>query len=192
MKVIIAGDCQKHDYVLAAACLIKAYTDKTVTVITDADENYRYFNGEVSGIRIDVEVPKNPNGILIYDWHYGLPDLESETKLVLATSYEKRSIESILNILKLLKGKDPTGLVVVESEGRITNKYIEKTIPLAPPMVTSYFDSSSRRIDWVHDGRVNLKVEKDFAFAVQDLLMHVFDVPEKDLKKLWTYARRRG
>lgn len=192
MNVILAGDCEKHDLALTLASLIRAYTEKTVTIITDEDENYRFFNGEVSGVSIDVEIPKSTDGFQIYDWHYGIPDVAEDSKILLVTSYEKRSIESINNIIKQLKDREAVGLVVIESEGRISLKYIEKSMSAVPSLTTSYFDSPSRRIDWVHDGRVNLKVDKDFASAVQDLLTQILEVPEKDLKKLWAYARKRG
>jgi hypothetical protein len=39
---------------------------------------------------------------------------------------------------------------------------------------------------------VDLKVDKDFAEAVNDFLIEICDVPKQDIKKLWQYARKRG
>lgn len=191
MNAIVFGDCEKHDFVLTAASLLQAHTNKKVSVVTDEDRNYRYFEGEVSGVKIDFEVPTSSADIVIYDYHYGLPDDFKNSHILLASSFEKPSIESNINGLRQMGQQIPIGLLLIESEGKIKAKYVEKSIPVAVPIFT-YYDDPGRRIEIVHDAHLKYKTEKGFAAAIDDFLITAYQVPEKELKKIWSYVRKRG
>lgn len=191
MNTIVFGDCEKHDFVLTAAALLHAHTNQKVTVVTDEDRNYRYFDGEVSGVKVDFEVPSSTADIVIYDYHYGLPDGFEKSQILLASSFERPSIESNINVLKQMKDQVPMGLLLIESDGKIKAKYVEKSIPVSVPIFT-YFDDPGRKIELVHDGRINYKTEKGFAASIEDFLTTAFDVPDKEMKKIWAFVRKRG
>jgi hypothetical protein len=189
MNIVITGNCEKHDFVLTVALLLKSYKEESVYIITDYYQNYQYFNGEVSGIKVSSESPSYPVGNVIYDWHYGMPADTENAKVVFATNFEKRSIESIVELNKIIT---PDSLIVMETECSINLKYIEKIIAY-PPDIFGYYDSPKRRIDWVFDGHVGLKrMDKDFEDAVGSFMTQVIGIPVKDIKKLWSYARNRG
>ncbi|MEK4290021.1 hypothetical protein MKX34_08825 [Paenibacillus sp. FSL R5-0636] len=189
MHIVVAGDCEKHDFILAAAILLKSYFNNEVMIISDNSRNYQYFEGEVSGIKIaDSTVADKPD-IVLYDWHHGYPEGLEEEIIVFATTYDRQAME---NVNKLLDQKRmPTVLLVIEEECGLGLKYVDKYYPVITSKI-SYISSPERRINWVHDGRVDLKVDKDFAEAVNDFLIEICDVPKQDIKKLWQYARKRG
>jgi len=189
LHIVVAGDCEKHDFILAAAILLKSYFNNEVMIISDNSRNYQYFEGEVSGIKIaDSTVADKPD-IVLYDWHHGYPEGLEEEIIVFATTYDRQAME---NVNKLLDQKRmPTVLLVIEEECGLGLKYVDKYYPVITSKI-SYISSPERRINWVHDGRVDLKVDKDFAEAVNDFLIEICDVPKQDIKKLWQYARKRG
>ena len=93
---------------------------------------------------------------------------------------------------ELLKGVTPDALLVMEAECGINLQYIGKNVPSEAP-VYSYYDDPRRRIDWVHEGRVELNgMDKEFSEAVGNVLSDICELPIKDIKKLWSYARKRG
>ncbi|MNI67221.1 hypothetical protein D3C73_1228420 [compost metagenome] len=85
----------------------------------------------------------------------------------------------------------PAVLLVIEEECGLGLKYVDKYYPVIHSKI-SYIASPERKIDWIHDQRVQLKVDKDFAEAVNDFLIEFCNVPKSDIKKLWQYARKRG
>lgn len=191
LNIVVAGDCEKHDFILVAAILLKGYYNNDVMIISDNHRHYQYFDGEVSGIQIrdaEPDVADRPD-IVLYDWHHGYPEGLEDEQIVFATSYERQAME---HVDKLLDQKHmPILLVVIEEECGLGLKYVDRYYPVITSKI-SYITSAERRIDWVHDGRVNLKVEKDFAGAVNDFLIEIGNVPKNDIKKLWQYARKRG
>lgn len=190
MDLVIVGDCIKHDYVLAAAVLIKIYSKKRVAIITDEDRSYRYFDGEVSGVEIITEGEDCDAEIKIYDCHYSLPNVEDPV-IYLATNYEKPSLESVEAVLSQLVDVKPSGLIVIENDSSVTLKYVLNYLQLDIPVI-SYLEDSYRKTDWVYDGRISYKVSKDFVEAVITLLESTLGIPNKEAKRLWSYARKRG
>ncbi|WP_178381995.1 hypothetical protein [Paenibacillus sp. P32E] len=189
LNIVVAGDCEKHDFILVAAILLKSYFNNDVMIISDNSRHYQYFEGEVSGIRIADSSAADKPDIVLYDWHYGYPEDLEEEVVVFATTYERQAME---NVDKLLDKKQmPALLLVIEEECGLGLKYVDKYYPVIHSKI-SYISSPERRIDWIQDGRVDLKVDKDFAEAVNDFLIEICNVPKKDIKKLWQYARKRG
>jgi hypothetical protein len=189
MNIVVAGECQKHDFMLSIAIMLKHYFNNEVMIVTDHMRHYQYFDGEVSGIRIGRAEAEDKPDIVLYDWHQGYPEgLENEL-VVYATSYERQSLENVDMLLE--QQKMPTLLLVIEEECGLGLKYVDKYFPVIHSKI-SYIDSPGRRINWVHDGRVNLKVESDFEQAVNDFVTEYCEVSKNDLKKLWKFARKRG
>lgn len=191
MNIVVAGDCEKHDFMLAAAVLLKGYFNNAVMIVSDNSRHYQYFEGEVSGIQImnaEPAVADRPD-IVLYDWHHGYPEGLEDEKTVFATSYERQAMENVDVLLD--QKRIPELLLVIEEECGLGLKYIDSYYPVIASKI-SYISSAERRIDWIHDGRVKLKVDKDFAEAVNDFLTEICNVPKNDIKKLWQYARKRG
>lgn len=189
MKIVVAGDCKKYDFMLATAVLLKHFFNNEVKIITDQTQHYQYFDGEVSGITISHSLEENNVDIVLYDWHQGYPEGLQDELIVYATTYDRYSLENVDKLLE--QHKTPALLIVVEEECGLGLKYIDKYFPVIHSKI-SYIDNPARRIDWVHDGRVNLKVDSDFEQAVNDFVTEFCKVPKSDLKKLWKYARKRG
>ncbi|MBW7475208.1 hypothetical protein K0T92_10655 [Paenibacillus oenotherae] len=189
MNIVMAGDCEKHDFVLAAAVLLKSYHENKVSIITDDSRHYRYMGGEVSGVAILETSSTDNTDITIYDWHNGYPSGVDDARVVFVTSYERAAIA---NIERLLSEKYlPSAMIVIEEECKLRMKYIETNFPMVKTLL-SYDVSSERKIDWIHDGRVQLKVAKDFSEALNIFLVEVCGIQQEHIKKLWRYARKRG
>lgn len=189
MNIVVAGDCEKHDFILAAAMLLRNYFNNEVMVITDNNRHYQYLDGEASGITItDSSVTEKPD-IVLYDWHQGYPEGLVNEVVVFATTYERHAMEHIDALLN--QKHMPAVLLIIEEECGLGLKYIDHYYPVITSKI-SYISSPGRRIDWIHDGRVNLKVDRDFAEAVNDFLIEVCNIPKHEIKKLWQYARKRG
>ena len=60
MNILVAGNCDKYDFVLTLALMLGAYKDESVMIVTDNDRNYRYFKGEASGVKIANNIPSLP------------------------------------------------------------------------------------------------------------------------------------
>lgn len=189
MKIVIAGNCEKHDFVLAAAVLLKSYHEKKVAIITDDTRHYPYMGGEVSGVAILDAEPAKTMDITIYDWHNGFPEGIDEATIVFATSYERASIEYINSLLG--EKRLPVSMIVLEEECNLRMKYIETVFPMLSIMA-SYMVSTERKIDWVHNGRIQFKVEKDFSESLNMFLTEICGIEKGHIKKVWRYARKRG
>lgn len=162
-----------------------------MSVVTDEDRHYRYFEGEVSGISVDVEVATTSADYYLYDFHYSIPLFHLDN-LLLVTNYEKKSLDRLDGLITQVNDVLPSGVLIVQSPSKVSIDYVEKSIPIEVPSIV-YEDDTYRRIDWVHDGRINFRsVEKGFRLAVEDYLKIGYDIPNKDLAKLWAYARKRG
>ncbi|GGA04929.1 hypothetical protein GCM10008018_58520 [Paenibacillus marchantiophytorum] len=189
MNILVAGNCDKYDFVLTLAIMLGAYKEESVMIVTDNDRHYRYFQGEASGVKIVNHIPPFPFAITIYDWHNRYPVDVEFAKCLLATNFERSSLAHIDELLKTIT---PDALLVMEAECGVNLNYIEKNVPSEAP-VYSYYDDPRRRIDWVHDGRVELKdLDKEFSETVGNVLTDICELPIKDIKKLWSYARKRG
>lgn len=191
LNIVVAGDCEKHDFILVAAVLLKNYFNNEVMVISDNNRHYQYFEGEVSGIRIadSGSVAADKPDIVLYDWHQGYPEGLEDEVVAFATTYERQAME---NVDMLLNQKHvPSLMLVIEEECGLGLKYVDQYYPVITSKI-SYISSPGRRIDWIHDGRVSLKVDRDFAEAVNDFLIEICKVPKNEIKKLWQYARKRG
>ncbi|MRN53054.1 hypothetical protein [Paenibacillus monticola] len=189
MNIVVAGECEKHDFMLVAAVLLKNYFNNEVMIISDNSRHYQYFEGEVSGVKIaDSSATVKPE-IVLYDWHHGYPEGLEDEVVAYATTYERQAMENV--DLLLNQKRMPAVLLVIEEECGLGLKYIDRYYPVISSQI-SYISSPERKIDWVHDGRVNLKVDKDFAEAVNDFLVEFCNVPKVDIKRLWQYARKRG
>lgn len=189
MNIVVAGDCEKHDFILVAAVLLKSYFNNDVMIITDNSRHYQYFEGEVSGIRIANSAVTDKPDIVLYDWHHGYPEGLEDELIVFATTYDRQAMENVDTLLN--QKRIPAVLLVIEEECGLGLKYVDNYYPVITSKI-SYISNPERRIDWVHDGRVNFKVDKDFAEAVNDFLIEICNVPKHDVKKLWQYARKRG
>ena len=189
MNIVVTGDCEKHDFVLATAILLKSYHENDVAIVTDNTRAYQYLNDEISGVRIQTDSGNERADIMIYDWHQGIPSEVEDAKIIFVTSYERRALAHIDELVK--QNYVPLSMIVIEEECRTNFKYIKINYPFITS-VNSYQASSERRIDWISDGRIQLKVEKDFAEVINTFLIEVCDMPQRDLKKVWRYARKRG
>jgi hypothetical protein len=190
MKIIFAGDCEKHDFVLTVAVLLKAYLNKPVTILPDNQRNYSYFSGEISGVEICIcndEVQDLEN--MIYDIQSLYIEPKDPKKVIYVTNYEKRSVDALMEMVNI---KKPDGIVVIESECSLNLKYIESILPDRIPLY-NYFDNPRRRIDWVWNERIDLrKQDSDFVSAIRFFLSEICNIPSKDIKKLWSYVIKRG
>lgn len=191
-KIAFVGDCQKHDLVLAIAHLLHAYKEGSrVSIRSDSQRQYRYFNGEASGIHIRsfADEPASESDIELIDWHSAELPQDNTDKLYVVTSYEKASLETAAQILH---SRSASGIIAIESECSITPKYV-KTHLTFDGRTMSYFDSSRRRLDWVFDGRITLrKLENDFTETVERILEDLLNISDKEMKKLWSFVQKRG
>ena|GEM_PF-1602565 len=190
MKLVIAGNCEKHDYILTIAALLRSTGVNSIVIVTDSDKQYKYFDGEIDGIGIMSFNGEHPEAdYVIYDWHQGYPPNLDKFEAVFVTSYDRDSLEN----LKILYGQiiNPKLMVVVEEECKINLQYVRKLYPMKDILV-SYFASSERKINTIHDCKVQLKVDKDFEDAVNELLETVCNIQRTDIKKLWRYVKKRG
>ncbi len=191
MNIMLMGDCDKVDLALVLALLLQTHRGAPAsTVITDRPRHYRYLQDEVSGVRIQLSGAGSAEGITLYDWHaIELPDVRLD-KLYVVSSYDRAALEMAQQAVRA-HADIVSGLIVQESECSISSRYIAAHLPVQP--VFSYYDSPRRRIDWVFDGRIALKgLEGDFAAAAGSLLQDIAAIPPRELKKLWTYAKKRG
>ncbi|MFC6333910.1 hypothetical protein ACFP56_14880 [Paenibacillus septentrionalis] len=189
MKLVIAGNCEKHDYILTIAVLLRGTGVNSIVIVTDSDKHYKYFDGEFDGIGIKFFDGEHPEAdYVIYDWHHGFPPNLENFELVFVTSYERDSLEN----LKTLYGQPvhPKLMVVIEEDCKINLQYVRKLYPMKDILV-SYFASSERKINTIHDCKVQLKVDKDFEDAVNELLETVYGIQRTDIKKLWRYVKKR-
>ncbi|WP_341281069.1 hypothetical protein [Paenibacillus sp. FSL H8-0537] len=189
MNVVVTGDCLKHDFILAAAVMLKLHTEKQVAIITDNSRNYDYFEGEVSGVMIGTVGQPIQADIILYDWHRDIPEEASDATIIFATTYERKSIEHVEMLLS--KQLIPSALLVIEEDSVLDVRFIEKSFPMIMSII-SYIASSKRKIDWVHDGHITMKVDSDFADAINEFLIGFCNVPKEDIKKLWKFARKWG
>ncbi|WP_159887535.1 hypothetical protein [Paenibacillus puerhi] len=191
MDLVFIGDCEKHDLTLTVALLMKEFrNDEQLIVVTDTTRSYRYFQGEASGIRIvtDSSEVQDKDCVAIYDWHQPtLPDCKGPAKIILVTACDRSSLEYSQ---ALLRESQVDGHMFVQTECAITPKYVSTLLPVQRSY--TYWDSPSRRINWVYDGRVDLrKVEPDFVQAVGELIEDLYEVTKPQQKKLWTYVKKR-
>lgn len=187
--ITFVGDCEKHDLVLATAYLVRTHLDEKVTIVSDNMRSYKYFNGEVSGIRISDHYDEE-DGVIIYDCHEVIipDDLENE-KVVLVMTHEKPSLEMAKELELLLS---PKSLVVIENEGTgISRKYISTYFECED--VYEYLDSPERRIGWVHDNKISFKkLDSDFRKSVSDLVRKLLGVQKKEEKAVSSFLKKRG
>ncbi|RUT39522.1 hypothetical protein EJP82_25930 [Paenibacillus anaericanus] len=191
MRLIVAGDCEKHDFILTVANLINSYyADQSVVIVTDNPRHYGYFQQMEIPIHFDLSIERTED-FIIYDLHNDLPDylMSEDTKTVFATSFERCSIESATEFAKITT---PLALLMIGSECSINEKYIRLNVPIRVDNF-GYYDNATRRIDWVFDGCIRLtKLDKDFKEAVELYLTEIVEIPSKDLRKLWSFAMKRG
>lgn len=189
MNIVFFGDCEKHDFVLTTAIALQTVNEEVpVTVVSDNDRNYRFFEGEVSGISIAKPGSVVEKGIVIYDCHKTILCDDEEKTLILASDYSKASVELTRRMFNSIKFD---GLILAEQESSISRKYFDTYIGGVP--IYTYSDSSSRRIDCVFNGRVKIKgMEEDFLKAVGKFLSSHCNVDSKDIKNLWAHLKRRG
>lgn len=183
------GDCEKHDFAIALSMCLSALTEKEVTIISDSNKNYKYFEGEVSGVKIGPET-RSSSDIVIYDCHNTiLSDIGEDNKLIAFTDFSKASIDQIIG---LQRSVIPSGLVVIEEESHFSPKYIDLYLG-TDYGIYSYPYSSKRKIDIVFDGVVSFKkLDQDFIMCLGKFLEDFVGVANKDLRSLWNYLRRRG
>ncbi|WP_152392578.1 hypothetical protein [Paenibacillus guangzhouensis] len=191
MRLIVAGDCEKHDFILTVANLIHSYyPDQSLVIVTDHSRHYRYFQDSGIPIHMDFSIERTED-IVIYDLHCDIPDdvVTENTKIVFATSFERCSIEAATQFSRIIT---PLALMMIGSECNINEKYIKLNIPIRVDYF-GYYDNSIRRIDWVFEGSTRFtKLDKDFKEAVEFYLTEIVEIPSKDLKKLWSFAKKRG
>jgi len=188
MRIGIVGSCDKHDLVLMLAVLLRAYRGIPAAVAADDGRAYGYLDGEASGVSIHLSPEYEPEGLVVWDYS-SYPPSGTFDKLILVTSCERASVEFAEQAAKELEFD---ALVVVEAPCSITPKYIYRRVPTIAQRY-EYEDNPGRRIDWIYNGQVSLKRQQpDFVETVNGLLIDLFHVPKKDLKKLWQYAAKRG
>ncbi|OXM15543.1 hypothetical protein [Paenibacillus herberti] len=187
-RIVLAGECDKHDFVLMMASLLHAHTGKEAYIVTDKEERYRYFQENIPGVTVTGTGLPEDAEVALYDWHNRLPDDIGEAKLVFASDYSRGSLE---NLDLLMDDQAPDKVLIIEEECNIGLRYMEKRYPTAS-LIIDYMSSPERKIEWSHQGTISYKVDKDFAAAINECLVDQADVPRADIKKLWQFARKRG
>lgn len=182
------GDCDKHDFVIALSMSIKALSDKEVTIVTDHDKHYKYFEGEVSGVKIG-KSRATYSDVIIYDCHNTiLSDIE-ETKLIGVTDFSRNSIDQIRG---LQRNTSLNGLLVIEEDSYVPSKYVDTYLGTDYKVYT-YPYSPRRKFDSVFEGTFKFKgLDQEFLSCLGSFLADYVGVSSKDLKSLWNYLRRRG
>jgi ABC-type Na+ efflux pump permease subunit len=187
--IVFLGDCDKSDFVISVAVLMQASLKQQVTIITDKPRTYRYFDGEVSGIKI-APSSEDKEGIILYDCYQAIvPEELAEEKIVLVTTLDRANIEETREYSQALK---PDALVVIQSDCSISSKYIETHFQEIQK-IYYYQDDPRRRIDLSYQQALNVKkLNSEFVNTVNSFASEVSGVPSKDLKQLWAYLKKRG
>jgi hypothetical protein len=188
MKIVFAGDCEKHDLVLTTALLFQAARpEEKVSVITDVSRLYRHFQGEVSGVSIHLEGEAEAEVVQLYDWHQESLPCTDPDRVILVTACDRSSLEFAK---AFLQNHEVDALLWVRSDCAITPKYIAAYLPVK--QILSYWDSPRRRIDWIYDGRVDLRgLESDFSQEIDVMMTDLYEIPKPQLKKIWSFIKKR-
>lgn len=182
------GDCEKHDFVIGLGMALGTLTEKSAHIVTDNDKQYKYFEGEVSGVFIGKPEEDRENNIVLYDCHdVIIPD--EVGKLVAVTDFSKHSIDQIRDLQRVSK---IDALILIEEDTYVPFKYIETYLGHDYP-VYSYPASVKRKLDCVFEGTFSFKgLDSDFLKTLGKFLVDFSDISKKDLNNLWNYLRRRG
>lgn len=188
MDLVFFGSNEKHDFVLVTAIALSVLEEKRVGVISDNLRNYKYFDGEVSGVQVGKPGQKLDTDITLYDCHTTILSNSENRKLFLASDYVRDSVEKARRMFNETKFD---GLILAEQESSLSKKYFDTYIGGLP--IFSYDDSTSRRIDCVFDGRFKFKnMEVDFLNAVGSFLEKNCEVSSGDVKSLWKHLKGRS
>lgn len=188
MNVKIVGAFPKYDFILTTAVLLHAYTEKSVEVVFDNRTAYRFFDNELNGVKLS-EGQAIGAEVVLYDFENSIGE-KINGPTYLATNFEKAAVQATQDFLGLLES-EPAGLILAEVDCQIDEKYIQSLLPFEIP-VLSYMEDRARQIEMVHNCVVPFQAESNFKRAVNRFLIQAFEVPKSDLKKLWTYAKKRG
>ena len=182
---VFFGDYDKYDWVLAVASALSVVKQKEVTIVTDDLKSYKYFEGEISGIKI-VKSNGNIKGLSVYDCRdVIIPDLDNK-KVILCTDMTRNSIDSVCGVYSKV---NPTALVIANQDSPISIKYIETQIRPSVPVYT-YEHNERRKIELAFDGRVRFKTYDDkFLKTLGKFLVDHAEVPSNQLGSLWRYLR---
>jgi hypothetical protein len=184
------GDCEKHEFVLAVALVLGAVSEQEIAIVSDNHRNYKYFNGEVSGIRILGPTDKiMGDQFVIYDCHKILiPDTPVQD-VIMFTDSSRPSVDSLRTVYN---SHVPAALVIVEQETRVSKAYIEDIMGKGV-RVYSYYEDLGRKVDLVYNEKIKFKsFDKNFLGALGKFLIDQGLVANTDLKQLWAYLRKRG
>lgn len=188
MNIVFFGECEKHDFALTVGIALHTLYDKKVTIASDNNKNYKYFDGEVSGISIARPGQIQESDVVIYDCHNTILYEGEDRKLFLASDYRRNSVELARSMFNRVKFD---GLILAEQESSISRKYFNTYIGGIP--LYDYEDSNSRKIDCVFDGRLKFKgMDDNFLRTVGRFLVDNLEADAKDVKSLWTYLKRRS
>lgn len=184
------GDCEKIDVTLMVGMILQAYDSSSpVTIYSDRERHYRYFENEVSGMAVQCKGEAEPMaGTVLYDWHSSDLPMNQLDKMYAVTTYDKAALEFAGEIVRKY---GVAGLIVLESECSINQKYIKYLFPGLKTF--SCYDDPRRRMDWVYDGRISTrKIEPDFAETMGEIVQDMTSINSNELKKIWMFLKKRS
>lgn len=176
------GDYPKHDLVLTIAACLSLIHDKEVSVVSDCDKNYRYFDGDVAGVTIG---STRDADIVLYDCHNAILGPDSN-KIFTCTDFTKHAVDTIKSVHSRLP---VSATFLCEQDSSLSEDYIKTFI--GDSKLYSYEDDTERRIGCVYEGRLRFKKLGDsFLRTVGNFLVDMEEITQPDVKELWKLMKR--
>lgn len=176
------GDYQKFDFVLTVSAALSVFTDSAVRVISDDMRNYRYFDGDVSGVLIG---PGTGHDIVVYDCHYAIPPLDN-SKLVLCTDYSDHAFDTIKSVQSKLA---VDSVIVCTEDYNFSESRIEEF--LGDTSLYHYEYSAERKLSCVSDKRLSVKkMDASFIKSVSKFMSARADISASDMREVFAHLKR--
>ena len=181
------GAYEKHDWVVPVSLCLSAFMEKEACIVTDDFTTYKYFEGEISGVRVS-SFPLE--GYLhVYDMYRSIvADLE-EARLILCANMSRNSLDVVKDVQSKVSY---SGLVLETQASSFSTKYVETYLVTDIPTFI-YSDGSQRRIDMGFNGKINFKnLDDGFLKSLGKFLVSQAGVPQNQLSSLWKFLKGRG